>query len=514
MSNLKTNRGPIVVSVIVLSLITLPYILANQVDGAEAVFSGFLFNPLDGNSYLAKMYQGWLGSWRFQLPFTAEPGDGAYLFLFYLFLGHLARMLGLSILAVFHTTRILGSIVLLVSLWRFFSTLIKPAHTRNLAFGLAALGSGLGWLLIPLGSFTADFWVAETYPFLSMYANPHFPVGLALVLGLVTPAKTEKISWRRIIQTGSYALFLSVINPFGVVIVLMVLGGNLVVAWISKNKWKPLARKLMVSLFFGLPILFYDYWVAYSDPVFQSWNAQNFTPSPPVWDVIVALSPVLILALIGGPSLWKRNAVSNNQPVTRLAIWGVLGLILLYMPFSLQRRFMLGLYIPLSGLAALGIEAIAKDKLDRFKMLSIGTYVVALPTNLVILLAAFSGIQSQDQQIFLSRAEQAAFTWILTNTHQDAVILTSPEMGLFIPAHTGRRVVYGHPFESVDAAATEKMVLDFYTGEKVSSILASQMIDYVIWGDRENEIGDYRPHLGMNLVYDQDDLKIFQVEVP
>ena len=71
--------------------------LAVIAGGDTHVFGGFLLNPLDGNSYLAKMQQGASGSWRFTLPFTPEPGEGAYLFLFYLALGHLCRLTGAAV---------------------------------------------------------------------------------------------------------------------------------------------------------------------------------------------------------------------------------------------------------------------------------------------------------------------------------------------------------------------------------------------------------------------------------
>src|SRR4030066_298815 len=63
-------------------LITLPYLWAAQAAGQDFDFGGMLLNPMDGNSYLAKMYQGWQGNWQFRLPFTADPGEGAYFFLY------------------------------------------------------------------------------------------------------------------------------------------------------------------------------------------------------------------------------------------------------------------------------------------------------------------------------------------------------------------------------------------------------------------------------------------------
>ncbi len=178
------NRPNIVVAlVVVFLLLTLPFALAAFIGGREQVFIGFLANPADGITYLAKMYQGWSGTWLFQLPFSAEPGSGAYLFLFYLFLGHLARWLGLPLIIIFHLARLLGAGLLLFALARFYDYVFagRPDLYR-IAFWLTVIGSGMGWLILALGPPPTDFWVAEAYPFLAMYTNPHFPIGLALIL--------------------------------------------------------------------------------------------------------------------------------------------------------------------------------------------------------------------------------------------------------------------------------------------------------------------------------------------
>ena len=120
MFNSKHIEFPLFICIIVLLLVTLPFVIATCSGGDNYIFNGFLLNPLDGNSYIAKMYQGWEGSWRFFLPYTSEPGEGAYLFLFYLGLGHLARILNTPLLVVYHFARLMGCIVLLMTLWWFY----------------------------------------------------------------------------------------------------------------------------------------------------------------------------------------------------------------------------------------------------------------------------------------------------------------------------------------------------------------------------------------------------------
>lgn len=64
--------------------------------------------------------------------------------------------------------------------------------------------------------------------------------------------------------------------------------------------------------------------------------------------------------------------------------------------------------------------------------------------------------------IFLEKSESQALVWISANTPKDSIILASPDMGLFIPADTGRKVLYGHPFETVNAEQEKAKVQTFF----------------------------------------------------
>ena len=320
-------------------LITLPYLYATYAAGPDYVFGGFLLNPLDGNTYLAKMYQGWRGDWRFTLPFTAEPGEGAYLFLFYIFLGHVARWLGLSRLLVFHLARIAAAGLLVWALYQFFETFLEGKSNRGLIYAWALLGAGLGWIVFPFGVLSSDLWVAETYPFLSAYANPHFPLGIALVLWILLIAynasrdngssKTKpdhRPAFLSPISTILLSLILSIVAPFGVVIVLLILGGSTVLLLVTRaidnrpgvqtersavapsfriDYWlAPPVSVLLAQVFWvflgGGLVLCYEIGITVLDPVLAGWNAQNLTPSPAPWDLALSLAPALVLGIFWG----------------------------------------------------------------------------------------------------------------------------------------------------------------------------------------------------------------------
>jgi hypothetical protein len=528
----------IVISVIllVLGLISLPYLVAARAVGQDYVFGGFLFNPLDGNTYLAKMYEGWRGEWRFTLPYTADPGKGAYLFLFYLSLGHISRLFNLSLPFMYHTARLLCSTLMLLALYQFFTNLLHDRRAQLLAFILAALGSGLGWLAAMFGSVTSDFWVAEAYPFLSAFATPHFALGLAVLLFLLV----ESIKWDLgksaggLIRILLLSLTLSIVAPFGVVIALTVLGVLLVwevgLALInrpafgsgadgvrrlpslqvaSQGRLLSIAENFMMVLAAGAPFLIYDLWAASTDPILAGWNTQNLTPAPRLWDLIISMSPTLIIAGVGVWEVFKYKTLGGRL----LVAWAVAGLVLLYAPFGLQRRFMMGLFVPLAGLGALGLMHLAGG--SRRRALGLGALLlfVSLPTSWLVLLSAQHGIQTREPLLYLSRGEEQALNWLEHNTPVNALVLTGPETGLFIPAQTGRRVLFGHPFETVNAGIEKANVTEYFLNGGASPPLATQFpVDYVLVGPREQKLGEFTSTAGLQVVYQANGVTIYAIE--
>ncbi len=492
-----------------LALLVGPYVYAFRSVAPGYSFGGFLLNPLDGNTYLAKMYEGWRGEWRFTLPYSAGKGNGASIFMFYLSLGHLARAFDWTLMQTFHGARILSAILLYLALYRFLTCILPQRRDRVLAFGLAALGSGMGWLALFFGGFTADFWVAETYPFLSAYTNPHFPLGLALILILFSECldtRWKLPGW----VSGIFAWVLAVVMPFGAALVLAILAGAAILELTlpgQRQRAFQLWRHWFWIALGGAPMLLYSYWAILSDPLFRIWNAQNQTPSPPLWDLLISLSPVLLLSLAGVKSAWESVGGGGRL----LLVWTILGIILVYLPWGLQRRFMLGLYVPLCALAALGMQTLFANR-RRYDVFIIVLAMLVLPTNLVIILGGVQAVKGNDQNLVIHQQEIEAFEWIRANTDADAVILAAPETSLLIPAHTGRRVIYGHPFETVHAEAEKAIVQAFFrdpNAEATSNLL--RRVDFVYFGPREAHFGSRIPTQELMPVYENPTVRIFSV---
>ncbi len=492
---------------IVLLVVTLPYGYAALQSDSRAVFQGFLANQFDGYSYLAKMYQGREGSWLFTLPFTAEPGEGTFMFTYYLFLGHAARWTGVGLIWIFHLARVLAAVFLVFAISGFFRQTVFPEQPRaaRLATLLAVFGSGLGWITALAGLVTADFWVAEAYPFLSMYTNPHFPLGLGLLLTIFRLALLP-LTPRRGVTLFLLGTLLAIILPFGLVIAGAMLGGKFVWDSIEMRSFRP--WKYIPLFAGGLPVVAYQFYVSATHPVLAGWNAQNITTSPPLWDFLISFSPALLFGLLGLRSAWQNRSAPGMRLVL---VWFVLGALLAYIPLSLQRRFFMAYYIPTAAMAIIGLQS--AQRVWRRKWLAPALFVLSVLTPVMLLTSEMISVRAQPYQLYWTAEERAALDWIGENTPPDALILTGPDTGASIPAITGRRVLYGHAFETANAIQEKATVIGVFSGRiDPQKLIAERGVDYVLVGPREHKLGNWTPPQSLKVVFAQGIVTIYQVE--
>lgn len=95
-------------------------------------------------------------------------------------------------------------------------------------------------------------------------------------------------------------------------------------------------------------------------------------------------------------------------------------------------------------------------------------------------------------QGFLDKDYAGAMLWLDEHATGQDVILTSPEVSLWIPVWTGSHTVYGHPTETLDASTRLSEVLMWYaaedsTDEICNSLIETFGIDYIILGSKEQK---------------------------
>jgi hypothetical protein len=541
-------RWVITWSLLILVLSGLPYFIALWATPEGWQFGGILVNPLDSHSYMAKMQQGVAGYWLFHLTYTPEPHAGALIFTFYLVLGHLAALVGAPKILIFHLARLLASLVLLLVAFRFIARIIPDPGERRLAFALLSSASGLGWLGAIFGAFPIDLWVPEAFVPYSIYANPHFPLAMTLMLIIF-----EQVAWPPTPQSpnlptfhsstlpllhsstpplsplraGLTAFLLAMILPFALLTVWAVLFVFLGWQYLSSRRlpwlhlWPALGAVLLSA-----PVILYQYWVSVTNPVLAGWGAQNITSAPPILDFIIGYGLVGVLALAGGGlMIWQevqhptyfQDQNSSKTGAWLVFWWAVTTIILVYVPFDLQRRLITGLHIPLTILAAIGLKrcsAMIKLTATSQRLLAIGVVTLGvLGTLFVWSLPVIGALQSPTRSavtalLFMRRDEIAAFDWLQNHVGMDDVILTSSRVGLFIPGQTGARSFYGHPFETIEASVKEAQVTAFYRGEITAT---SPAVDFIIYGPSERALGQPQILATYPVVFSAGEVTIYKV---
>lgn len=476
-----------------MALLTLvPYAMAQGLAPEGTAFAGFLVNPIDGFSYLAKMRQGLEGGWLFRLPFSSEAGAGVFLYPYYLLLGRLAGLLRLDLITVLHAARLLAAGTMFLCIYRALEEFLPGRRQRWYAYGLCLVGAGWGWMAIPFGFVASDLSIPETTPFLSAYANAHFPVATAAFLAAlvaVLGAQAGSMRWRS--ASAAAGATLAMVLPFVLLPAGVVLLVGLALRWReargapNPSALRPHILSLAAFLAGAGPIVAYDAWVLITQPDLAAWTAQNRTPSPPPAAYLLGFAPLLILGVFG------LARAAHKPPAHRfLAGWALAQMLLLYAPLALQRRLSLGMFIALAGLAALGAARLTGR---RGLLLASLAFASALPSNLLVIAAGLGGVARGEPLLVQTDDEACAAEWLEDHAPADSLVLSGETMGNRLPAQAGVRVLYGHPFETPDAEAERRLVAGLYGRaaglEGVLPVLQARGVDFVIQGPEERRLG-------------------------
>lgn len=475
----------------VVALSCVPYLYAYAAAPPGQTFGGFLVNTQDGNSYLAKMRQGYEGAWLFRLPFTPEDQRGIFTYTFYLALGHIARLFGAPLIVIFHLARVASGLFFLLTVYRLAAALTPDLSARRWAFAVAAFGSGLAVLSLLIGRsdpknfVPVDLFVTEVSGFYSILANPHFPFSFALeawaIIWVLRPARIGL--GQQIGVAVAIGLGIGLVAPYLSPAVWAAVIAGAIIAPLSRRD--AILRAATLTSTTGV-VLLYDVWILRTNSAVAAWAQQSITPSPPVMDYLLGLGLWLPLAFVG---LWhiRRSELGRWDLGISLAAWIAAIAVLVYSPHPLQRRFVAGVFVPVAMLAGVGLPWLwAKMSLLRLAVVvkPISAALVLLlgfTTNVLVLAALFTGVGSYNPMIYLTNDEASALRWLDTQTDSTDIVLADARLGNFVPGWTGARVVYGHPMETIDATV-KRAEVDSYFAAGDSAVLGRYPITYIIGG--------------------------------
>ncbi|MCC6261621.1 MAG: hypothetical protein IT311_12245, partial [Anaerolineales bacterium] len=133
-------------AILILGFSSLPY-LSGKVSETDAyVFRGIYADTTDYSVHLSMMQAGRLGDWAYQMRFTTEEHQPAFIRLFYILLGHISKLLSLSVETTFQLARWFFGLTALLAIKNLFHKIFSDKTLLWFSFLLAVFGSGLGWL--------------------------------------------------------------------------------------------------------------------------------------------------------------------------------------------------------------------------------------------------------------------------------------------------------------------------------------------------------------------------------
>ena len=480
-------RLPVLTGLALAIITAIPYAYAYAMQPHGQVFMGFFFLGDDANTYLAKMRQGWEGAWAWQNRYTTETSPPAYLFMFWILLGHLAAILHLPLTAVFHLARVGAAFGLMGAAWLFVSHFIEDRSARRFAFFFIAVGLGLGLVIQALGhpvvfgnqTDTLDLRMPELTAFYSVLALPHFAwSGVFAGVGVVLTLKAiQRGSFGLAALAGAAWLGQASIHPQMPIL----MGGATAVALLlrpaSPRGWAAAALAFAIPA----PYILYSYLAFVGNPEVQRWTFHSKNALPPEGvSLFFALAPQLLLALTGIPAALRRR----SREEVFLVAWLVLLAAILYLPNpagDLRRRFLDAIYLPLGVLAARGMYEVIVPRLRslRARRLVPFTYVaLASVGSAFLVLAPLLFVASPMYSV--SQAEYDGLVWL--GNQPAGIVLSMPGVGLYVPAYSPDTDYVGHYDETFDYNNKTQHAYDLLTGRAdLLDFVHVDHIRYVIW---------------------------------
>lgn len=486
-----------------------PFLWLAVTDTGPWQFMGVLHNYTDGASYLAKMGQGVNGIWLIGFLHTPEPHDGALLQVLYPLLGQLARLISLPTIITFHVARVGASLFMYLALYTLAASIWQRVRARRIFFAVASVGSGLGWVLGPLlgvsdGVLWPDLQIPEAFPFYSSLVNVHFPLTLAclallgsLIVTAFRPGADRDPDVGRLLPLAVLLtivltfLYPQALVPFALALVLYV-----AIVWWDKRRrvtsW--LLRWVFAVTLPAAPMAVYYYFVVTENRAFTEWSRQNVTLAPPL---LVLLLGFGIPLLLGVPSLLRAARRFEQADDRVMLLWLVAILVCVYAPTNIQRRFLVGMMIPVAYFATRALEDVWLRQVGRrFQNLFLTLLIplIAVSHLLVLVLPVLPAVTGQPQQArgpFLERDYALALRWLENRTQLDDVILASPQVSVWIPGWSGARVVYGHPYETLFAQTKLAQVEAWYadSGADCDALIDRYNVRFVLVGPEERALG-------------------------
>lgn len=529
-------RWVIFVSILLILLAFTPFIwiALSNTPASGWQFMGAIHSYHDAAAHLSKILQGQRSGLLVNFQHTPEPHQVFFLNVIYPTLGQISRLVSISPILIFHIARVAAGVIMCLAVYQMAASIWMRVRTRRVFFVFALGGAGLGWFFASLTGDVhfADLAMPEAFPFQSLLINVHYPLGLAalaLLASIVIMAFRPGAHADPAVSNGGalaagLSVLLALIYPEALLnfaLVMALYCGSLMLKERRVEGWA--LRWLLVVTLPALPLMgLYGAFLTYN-PALQEWYRQRVTPASDPLGLVIGLGLPLLIALPGLYRAVRRFEPDGDQ---FMFIWILTIVVTIYLPTNIQRRFAVGLMLPVAYFAARSLEDYWFPRIQRrwrYRLMALLVPLMFFSHFLVLLspiAPVIGGKVEKASGLLLQPDYFTAFQWLALRTRPTDVVLTSPNVGAWLPAWGNMRVVYGHPDQTLQAVQKRQAVVAWYAAEGPEdhcdallegaySYTGKYQVRYVLVGPQERALGSLGCLARLNRVFAYGSIAIY-----
>jgi hypothetical protein len=513
-----------IVSMLILVWSSIPTWAGQLAQTKDLHFRGVYFDPQDYSADNSMMQSGMQGQWGYELRFTSEPQHPAFVRLFYVALGHVSAWVGLAPERTFELARWILGFAALFTIYDLFRRVFPNRYWARAGFFLAVLGSGLGWIQLLFhwlpGVITPiDFWLIDAYVFFTLSLFPHLIFALtgACLATSLWLDYLEKQHWRNLALIACIAILVQFVNPVAFAVVDFGFVGATIFAWWQNRKinWPDIRALAILALAQAIPVA-YNFIVFTRDPIWTQFTAENQTLSPPPLYYLWGFAPFWILAIGGGLLAMRQKSPAIGVSIT----WILAAFLLAYSPLLIQRRFLLGITVPLAIVSTWTLMKLFENgeskipNLNRLRASLVLLFILIASCSAICLsLGRAIYLQTRPADFFYPANIDDAVQWLNQHAQTDDFVLASEQTAQIVAQKTGLRVYYGHELETLNFSAKQENVISFYKNTQPEDWIKGTLVKWVIYGPLEQDISsNFSPAQNLELIYNSKGVKIYAVK--
>ncbi len=494
-----------------------------------------IYSFIDRHVYTSYIEQAREGRYLFDDLFTAKEESVPMLNLFWLGAGLFARFTRLSANAVLEILRILFIPLLLFSAYLLIVYFIKDIWQRKLSFLLASLGGGLGAVFLPvlyimeltsapgalMRHYPIDLDNTEAFLFATSYYSAHFVFStiLFILLMLFTLLAIDKKKLAYALPAGILSFALINFHPFTFISAFFIfLSYFIFLLWKNKNEAWFLIKYGLILGAIALPSVFYHASMFYT-PWWQNqtWKSGTITPFLPS---IIAGYGVILYFLFYSLQL-SFNQKLEIKKEKFLLVWLLSQFVLVFMPVSVQGRFLEGYWLVLVMVASYSFTLFLRkrDWIIKSKIYAAGLFIVVFGLSFVLLIILdLNYILLRGNLIYIKKDAVTAMQKIKNIASRDDLIIADVYNASVIPGIAVRRVFVGHGVETIDYDRKYKILKQFMASSDARErelILKDNKIAYLFYDELWKNDWAWNPddEKILQKIYEHGGYKIYKVNL-